>query len=213
MKRKNLKLQTPFANALWPTLVEPRVYTPKGATADPDDKGRYSVTLLFDPDKPDHAEFIEKLESIEQELRDDIKSENPRAKFRDPFIPMEPEFDKENNETGLIAVRFARNAGGISKKTGKEWSAQVPLYDRKGQKYIHDAEQGDIGNGTRMRVEFEINPYVMGGTNGVSFRLSSAQFGLIEYYGGGGSSFAGEEVDPEQFEGDAAPVNAGGEEF
>ena len=211
MNTQNRKIQTPFAPALWPTLLEPQLYSAPGITPKAGDKGRYSVTLQFDPDNSDHKEFLEVLEALGDDLIKEIKEKEPRAKINDPLIPCEPDMDKEGNETGLMNVKFARNAGGISERSGKAWTARIGLYDRKGQKYVHDDSQGEMANGTRLRVEAEVNQYKMSGRHGVSLRLTAAQISEVQYYGEGQSSFAGVEVAPEEFEEGAADLDTGGD--
>lgn len=192
-------LKSPVAPCLWPALVTPSVFVPPGGTAKVGDKGRYSTTLLLDPEKPAHAEFMDRVRTAYDEACAEILAGDKRAKIAD--MPLEEEIDKETDEeTGMWLLKTARGAGGISERTGKEWSSSIGLFNAEGEKYVHDETKGDLANGSLIRVEFEINAYKAGKTHGVSFRLIGAQIVRTKYRAvAAASTFGGDAVSDEDF--------------
>lgn len=99
--------------------------------------------------------------------------------------PLNPEYDEDGAETGNWVLSCRMKASGISKKTGKAWSRQLPLFDSKGS-----PTSVRITGGSDIICAIEPISYGVAGkekgkpivTCGVSLRLEAVQ--LIQTSGG-----------------------------
>jgi hypothetical protein len=120
-------------------LVYPRLTTPDTKFKD---CGEYSTKLRMS--REDADKLIAQLQPLYDEAIKTAKVEykaipavNPKNKKKKPEFSENPLFeevlDDENNETGDVAFKFAMNASGTSKKTGKDWERSPVLFDAKGK--------------------------------------------------------------------------------
>jgi len=210
-------ITSPLVPALWPHLIEPSVYTPKGGTPDPDDKGSYSAMLLLDPNKGNHSEFIAAVnDSLEELFTVECNTKGKKLKKSEDFSPFKDQEDEDGNETGMVVCRPKKKAGGITKsgrRKGQPWSSALPLYDQAGEKFKPE-EGKSLSNGTILRVEVETFIYPMGGKYRGGMRMTGAQIAMPRWYdGGGGTAFKGAAIEDEDFEEAIAPQIEEGQNF
>ncbi len=217
-KNKYPNINTPICLASWPHLLEPNLYVPPGGSPEPGDKGAYSCTLKLDPEDPEHADFIQKLNARADQLHADYEADNgKKVKQSELFYPVQPEEDKDGEETGLMLIKANQRAGGIRKsgpKQGEPWEFKISVYDHAGNIHGPAPEGKSLGNGSRIRLELEVGVYVKDKRMRTSLKLRCAQIVVPEWYDAKGSgAFAGEAVDPETFDGYAAPLESDGGDF
>lgn len=87
--------------------------------------------------------------------------------------PYDPEVDEDGNETGALIFKFSRNASGVSKRTGKKWTATIRLFDAAGNPVSGIEPFG----GTVARVGFYFQAYLVPASNqaGVSLKLDAVK--------------------------------------
>jgi len=92
-------ITTPKVEAKWIYLDAPNTKF--------SDEGGYEITLLFDPSNEEHKKFLDEIEVIEQELRNELTKSLPAAKRKllshEPFV--KEDLDAEGNETGFLKIR------------------------------------------------------------------------------------------------------------
>lgn len=210
---KYSSLVTPVCPSLFPTLQEPKVYTPPGGTPEEGDRGKFSCTLLLDPENPDHSDFIGKLtERADQLFADEVEKYGKKTKKSELFDPLQPEEDKEGNESGALKLKCSMRGGGIIKngpRKGKSWERDVVVLGHDAKKFKWSTEGETLGNGSMIRLE--VMPFAMTKENRtrIFMTLVSAQVVRPEWYvPGGGSAMSSMVCDPEAFEGTGA-VDAG----
>ncbi len=151
---------------------------------DPDTKfspnGIYSVSVLVPEEEA--QELCEHLDGLaKKKLAEEIKN-NPKRKDLTLRTPYTPATDKDGNETGEIEFKVKANAK-FQSRDGK-WFSQKPLVvDSKRTPMTKDTL---IGNGSIVKVAFDIVPYSMmsSKTCSVSLRLKGVQvLNLVEYQG------------------------------
>lgn len=133
--------------AIWPHLN----------TADTkfDDAGSFHTKLRIEADvaAPIIARFEEMRAAAAAEYQKAKKGK--KAKLAD--LPIEPEYDEETGEeTGKFVLRTKMKASGKSKKTGKMWERQVPLFDSRGKPL---GAKNYINSGAEIVVSFEPNAW------------------------------------------------------
>lgn len=166
-EKKPEKVTSPVAPSLFPKLTEPDFKF--------DPVGKFSVKLLFDPSVPAHKAFLDKLEAAYEDAYQAAVAENKEAKKKPPKKadkPWSDHADSEGNLTGMVAVNFSRKATGVSKKTGKPWTATVDVFDSRLKPIPADVA---IWSGSEMQVAFNIIPFNQGIGAGVSLRLMAAR--------------------------------------
>ena len=188
---------TPVGIAQWPHLVEPDDY--EGSL-------NYKTDLLLDPNDKGVSEFIKHLNDAADKAYEEGVAELMTkggksvalAKQITKKVPIQPQYDDEGNETGLVLVSMKSKASGVT-ATGKKWSRTVPLFDSgKGKDRPEKIPHGsvDVWGGSLIKVEVEVYPYCATGLKlaGVSLRIISAQIlQLSEGSTSGGNNFGVEE--------------------
>ena len=151
---------------------------------DPDTKfdanGIYSVSVLVPEEEA--QEMCEHLDGLaKKKLAEEIKN-NPKRKDLTLKTPYEQATDKDGNETGEIEFKIKAKAK-FQSRDGK-WFTQKPIVvDSKRTPMTRDTL---IGNGSTVKVAFDIVPYAMmsSKTCSVSLRLKGVQvLNLVEYQG------------------------------
>jgi len=206
-------LYTPLGTASWCDLQTPKLY--KDAPRWIGDKGRYSVTLAFDPNDEKFIEFQDNAGVVGNALFSelDMASKKPMIKA-DGFLPIENEEDEEGNPTGRIVIKASLNAGGITQtgpRAGQEWSRSVVLVDHNNEKVEYD---GQLGRGTRMILSVQPKAYKVPGSKKnearIKFEIRAAMVVTPEFRQGQVTNdFAGFEVPEEEFEGKLAGSSDG----
>lgn len=191
-----------------------RVVTPTGTASfpylkDPDTKfdafGDYKVDLVVDPNDPEVKAYIDRLEQEFADWKRESSEQGRNITEWNP-IPVKPHTDADGQETGKVIIKFKRKAGGISKKTQKQWKKPLPLFDADLREF-----DGSPGPGSQVRVSADIIRYQSSNKGGV--RLSLAGVQVLRAAGGGddakslgfGTPSGGSEFAEEQ---DATPDSA-----
>lgn len=159
---EELVLTTPTAPCLWPRLRVP------DTTFKPD--GEYSISLVLNEDE---AEVLRSKASahLAKFIEEQKKLSGKKSLSMANSSPFKADSDKEGNETGKVRVSFKMKASVVSKKTGNKMDFTPAVFDKFGQPYT-----GDLGNGSKCRVNFEVNPWYSAALGaGISFRLRAVQ--------------------------------------
>jgi hypothetical protein len=157
--------KTPRGKAIWPKIVQPNF---KFNAA-----GVYEIQMKFPPEleKPFLAEIEELCElAYEQTCKEKFKTQLPREN---------PPWNKLDSDGSRI-VKFKLSAGGVV--DGKTWENKPPrLFDAAANLIANPGPDFQIGNGSIVRVLFQIRPYFVQKV-GVTFRLKAVQLiKLVEY--------------------------------
>ena len=172
---EELILTSPTAPCLWARLSVPDT-TFKA-------EGEYSINLVFSAEE---AEVIKEkamahLAKFVEEQKKLLGKKNLAMANASPF---KADMDKDSNETGKIRVAFKMKASVVSKKTGNKMDFTPAVFDKFGTVF-----NGDIGNGSKCRVSYEVNPWYTPALGaGVSFRLRAVQ--VLEVKAASGSKDA-----------------------
>jgi hypothetical protein len=170
-KMQNLVIK---GKAMWAKVFDPETkFNPDGV---------YSIDVVIPEDEA--ASVCEQLDNIcEAEFNKHVKA-NPKLKaslsIRKPY---QPEVDNDGNETGNIVFKVKKNAKGRS-RDGTVYVAPKPV--------VLDSKRNPvtgvlIGNGSTVKVAFDISPYMMPATKQVStsLRMKGVQIiDLVEYANG-----------------------------
>tara|TARA_E500000331_G_scaffold332206_1_gene355208 strand:- start:919 stop:1473 length:555 start_codon:yes stop_codon:yes gene_type:complete len=151
---------------------------------DPDTKfypnGVFSISVLVPEEEA--QEMCEHLDGLaKKKLAEEIKN-NPKRKDLTLRTPYAPATDKDGNETGEIEFKFKLKAK-FQSKDGK-WFTQKPIVVDSKRTPI--TKETLIGNGSKVKVAFDIVPYAMmsSKTCSVSLRMKGVQvITLVEYQG------------------------------
>jgi len=154
---------TPKVEAKW-------IYLDKPNTRFSEDGG-YEITLLFDPDNKEHKKFLDELEVIEQELRNELTKTLPAAKRKtishEPFV--KEDIDAEGNETGYLKI--------------KAKSKYPPaVFDAKLNQITPPS---NLGNGTIVRANIGLKPVLVGRKMFISCYLQAVQLIEVQTFQGG----------------------------
>ena len=145
-----------------------------------DDAGVFKTDLVVAADVAEP--LIARFEKMQAAKMDEYQKEKKGKRAKAADLPIQPELDEDGNETGSYIVRVKMKASGISKKTGKAWSRQLPLFDSVG-----NPTSARVGGGSDIIVAVEpaswSNPK---GECSVTLRLEAVQ--VIRASGGGGRS-------------------------
>ena len=108
MTNKTISMVTsPAALVLWPKLNEPNTRF--------NEAGEYEATLVFDPKNNDHQKFLDNLERMYEEAVASMAEEHKKPKIKRADSPIRPLLDKDDNETGMMKVKFKLTASGETK--------------------------------------------------------------------------------------------------
>jgi hypothetical protein len=147
-------------------------------------KKRYVIQLEI-PNKKDEEELIAQIKKVYTDFQalPENKGKEWRAKGRERLG------FKKNKETGKTLFTFWTYAFYTDKKTKEEVQKKVPINNKYGQRI----DMTEIGNGSKIKICFEMGPYYEGEDgNGVSLYLKEIIVKELVEYGGGSSAFADE---------------------
>jgi hypothetical protein len=93
--------------------------------------GVYKVDLEIDADtaEPLIRQFTDMRAAAMKEAQKALKGK----KAKEADLPISPKLDEDGNETGAFVLKAKMKASGTSKKTGKQWTRAVPIFDAKGK--------------------------------------------------------------------------------
>ena len=131
----------------------------------------------------------EKNPGTKDTFKDGLDFAKKKGIERNP-LPFKPELDAYLEETGNIVFKYKEDAKWVRKSDGKEWDMRPKVVNHKNQKWDENVE---IGNGSIIKVAFEMSPYYAKAV-GVSLKLRGVQvISLVEYGGGSGPGLFREE--------------------
>lgn len=176
MQKKEIKsCITPVVKCEWAQINKPNYKF--------DPAGVYSIDLIFDTKNAEHKAFLEKIESMVEEVyQNALKDAKPQLKKRiqrQDFATVL--YDEAGAETGFVKVKLKKNATGVNGET-----LQIKLFDSTGKEI---KKRINIGNGSLVRAKIYLVDYAMPtGLVGVSLKLNAIQIiDLVEYKSDGGS--------------------------
>lgn len=158
-------LNTPLGIFRWPQLQEARLN-------DLNNKMEYQCTLAVKPENA--SQLITELDALYQENLANVCQQNKLKEVKGANKPYGEEKDKEGVPTGYITFRTKALAGGLSKKTGKEWSRRIKLFNRDLSPFA-PADPIVIGGGTQGKLQFDVTGYYVKGEAGIKLNLTAAQ--------------------------------------
>ncbi len=180
---------TPIGVAVYPHLLDHDEYQLKN-------NGLYqcNTKLLLDPEEPKAKQFVSDInELIDQAFeagKEKLKKEwqkatgNAKAKLKtqkdglEKYAPYDDEVDEDGEPTGKLLFKMKTTVRGKDKKTGKEWSREVPLFDSSNGKIMgEDRNNLKLWGGSRIAVSTQVVPFVAAGLKkaGISLRISAVQ--------------------------------------
>jgi hypothetical protein len=171
MAKANFKRVTsPRGEALYPYLKAPEVYE--------GEEVGYTIQVKFSKEDTDKILGI---------LEEELESAKNSSEFKGKRWSKEPRMGFREDQNGDIVFKFKTKAT-ITTKAGDTVKRTVPVFDAKGKPV-----DVTIGNGSVVRVAFQIVPYWKSSTNnGLSLYLDAVQvIELVEYKGGGNASAFG----------------------
>jgi len=185
-------LVTPPGTAVYPKLWEPnRKFKPEGT---------YECSIRFDPNNPEWAEFMAKVEALDEKGYQEALKENKKKVLK--RVPtFQPDVDRDTGEeTGMMVMKTSMDAQ-VKTKDGRSWEQRPVVIDAKKQIIKSDCK---LGSGSTVRVKVEIRPYYVPSTGcGVSRRLKAVQ--ILDLKVWDGNSTAGFD-EAEGFTLDSRPV-------
>jgi hypothetical protein len=181
MSETRPKLITPPGIAKWAWLNKPKA----PYQGDADKGSKYMIDVVFDANDPKWREWAVFVQNEAEKLRMQHKNAANLAKAK---LPAKADVDEADKPTGLYYVTF---------KTSEKFKPDV--YDRYGERL---AENILVGNGSKVRVAYNIN-YYDGFGGGINLYLSAVQvIDLVEYKGRSAGAYG--------FEVETAPASAAG---
>lgn len=205
MLKHEQKFVTPKGVAVYPHLVTPDEF--EGSLD-------YKVSLKLDPKVPEVKALLAsiteladaELERAVAELTEKGGKSVKTAKEMAVCYPFEPEYNADDEETGMILLRAKSKAAGIGKKG--PWERKIPLFDATPKPIKHGTV--DIWSGSELRLELKTNVYTAPGLklSGVSFYIESVQVITLATGSSGGmfgaeEGFNGDDYAGNQFDGPA----------
>ena len=189
---------TPIGTAEWAKVIEP------GEAYERENPPEWTISLVLDPQDPEHAQFLAQIEDWYGELH----GSNPPAERGWPFRDHK---DENGNLDGLIDVRFKRNT--VSAK-GNAVPAPV-IVDAKKNRWDPEVL---IGNGSKVKVGFTYYGWTRNRRSGISLDLGAVQvLDLVPYEKPDPTEGFGEEegytlpqpAEADAFDAEPAPAPAG----
>lgn len=176
---------TPKGVLRYPRLTKPDYGTEKFPKPD----GEYNCQLILD--EADAAKLIAKVEDLHREAIREAEERfatlKPAQKKKLGSVTIneigEAEYDKDTEEeTGRRIFKFKAKASGVSRKTGKKWSRNLPLFDGFGRPIKGTL---DIGGGSIAKLNFTVGSYFVEGSGaaGITFYLEAAQIIELRTFG------------------------------
>lgn len=204
-KRKFERMLTPIGVAAWPKLNSPDTTY--------DDDGVYSVKLRFNENDPQFQKFLAELEqryedNLKQQL-DTLKAKGTPKQvkaFKAGDKSWRKVEDDDGNPTGEMEINFKMKAIIRKKDSDEFWEQRPAIFDSKG---VELKPVPRIGGGSKLRINFEINPFYtakVGAT--LSLRMRAVQLiELVEFSHGDAKSYGFDEQEGYEFE---APAEGAG---
>ena len=173
------EMTTPFAGfAIWPKLAEPDF----GTKEYPKPNGEFNTKLRYTREEAEP--LIAMLRDVYAEADEKGKAEyasldaaTRKKKGNDYFLRdlFDEELDDNENPTGNVIFKFKMSHSGVSKKTGKEWSRMLALFDAKGQP-IRGAARPRIMSGSMLKINFSAVPnFTLKAGAGVTLYMNAVQ--------------------------------------
>ena len=181
---KPIRLSKPLVSPLLKTeytqLTTPRAYAPKGTQPDPSAPKKYTVNFLLNPENPEHADFMAKVEGAWEDLEERIKiaEGKQRLKLLPDHLPWSEDEDDEGNPTGLLKLRAGRQATGDGPRG--PWEFVLPIVDM--QKSAISAKEGDLARGSILRFSATPKGFESKGAYGMVLELAAVQVQHAEYF-------------------------------
>ena len=184
----------------------PRFTTPAGIAAYPrllgkpdtkfDEDGVWSVKVKF-ADMKTAQPVIDRINAAVEEAvalakADDkflAKLKSKKKKLADAQLDLPY---TEDEETGEVTVGFKMKASGISKKDKQPWSMRPAVFDAAGKPVDPETK---VGSGSKVKVAYEVGPFLTPLGYGVSMRLCAVQILDLVEWGQGDASSYGFEVE------------------
>ena len=166
MKEKKSYIMSPAGEAQFLYITRP------DTTFDNNGTGKYSVSVVMDPENPEHVEFVKTIKNIALKQ----VGENATLPFRDHV-------DSYGDATGKKLVKFSSS---YEPKVFDAWNN--PL-----------ADDVMIGRGSTVKVAGKVNVYKnIAGRSGVNLYLNAVQvISLVEYQGGASAESYGFKTEAE----------------
>lgn len=175
-KGKYTKGVTPIGEALYAHLLKTEVIRDNEKNTEKD-TGKFTVQLKFK--EKDEQAFVSKVQAEWDKWQEELKANNKKL-AGEPSLGSR-EVDEQNY------FKFTMNEA-IKLKDGTTMHRTVPLFDSKGTK-IND-QITSIGNGSRLKVAYELVPFYMSKTTyGISLRLTAVQVLELKEYTQDAASF------------------------
>lgn len=188
MAKANFKRVTsPRGEALWAYLKNPEVYEGQEVG--------YTIQVKFSKEDTDKMIAL---------LEEELESAKNSTEFKGKKWSRDPRLGFREDANGDIIFKFKTKAS-ITTKTGDVVKRTVPVFDSAGKPI-----DVSLGNGSVVRVAFQIVPYWKSSTNnGLSLYLDAVQvIKLVEYNGGGNATAFGFDVEEGGFvDGSANPFD------
>lgn len=174
------RVTSPRGEALYPYLKSPEVYEGQEVG--------YTIQVKFSKEDTD------KLIAL---LEEELESVKNSSEFKGKRWSREPHMGFREDKNGDIVFKFKTKAT-ITTKAGETIKRTVPVFDSKGKPI-----DVTIGNGSVVRVAFQIVPYWKSSTNnGLSLYLDAVQvIELVEYNGGANADAFGFDVEEDGYVG------------
>lgn len=193
---------TPVGIAVYPHILAADEYQLKT-----NNKHECNTGLRLDGSSPAVTAFIAELDAMAKEafevgkvhLQERIDSGELKAKkLADArenlakltcYVPYEPDYDDDGNETGDYMLRAKTQVSGIDSKTNQRWHREVPVFDSRGQKIEGEARANlKLWGGSRIAVAVQVVPFCAEGLQkaGISLRMGAVQ--VIQLSGGSSSA-------------------------
>jgi len=187
--RNKIFRTTPVGVAVYPHLISHDEYQLKN-------HGVYqcNTKLLLDPSAPLVKEFIDDIDKLADEAFEAGKVQlnkdweaatgSNKAKLKaskdglKKYFPYEDEVDDNGEPTGKLLFKMKSTVRGTEKKSGKEWSREIPIFDTSNERIKGSERQNlKLWGGSKISVAAQVNPFVAPGLKiaGLSLRISAVQ--------------------------------------
>lgn len=177
------KYGTPEFPILWPKLGTPQT----GGEYD-GVHGKYRFNLLIDPETSEGKKLIERFETIHAEAKKKVEAWSKASGKKVEFfraVPLSEQTEKQGDgtrvATGKLELRCAQPAK-RQRKDGSLFDNKFLVTDASGNTLTHEQLDG-MGNGTKVRLALDIQPYCVSGTAGISVRVKKVVVTDYRAYG------------------------------
>lgn len=182
-KKVLTKGTTAVGTAIFANLLTTEKFKKEDGTVE--DTGKFSIQVKFAPE--DEAKLMEKIEADWDKFKETLDAAKQKIVEKYEANLGFREYKEETyfkfKMTHIIKV----------KATGEEFTKTVPIFDAKKHSIANDLK--GVGNGSKVRIAYELSPFFMSKSNfGVSLRLSAVQIiDLVEFGGASADSFGFDE--------------------